>query len=552
MKRFTAPAVIVRMFLTFTVIGSFIYSLQMLWCLLNSNNVALFDNSATACVEAHKRLVPVTFLGLIRSKHYQINRFSVIPMKNEEEMRHPAIAAKQSTTDDMHTLENAVPLYKTHSRVLHIVTALAEYNNGDRNTYRGEDRLQSILIPVLKNSVLSMISDPYYFQVDVYLVLGWKLKPERRQLILNNLPDGVGIEIWDEATPIAYNKHKDKKVKCVTRGLARQHRFVIKDKTDHYDFFTVYEDDMFITGSQIGNFLDISRELRLLKNSAPNATDGKSEPRPTQKQKYYGVMTKAQLRRLIPGMIRVEVLLDEEHWPAQLKLGPIPVDHLMPRENVNMSIVEFDPKPCCHLLSGIGKLPTSSGVNQIIAWEAGIEGTMIRQLPPSGTGVLDWVVMQPGPNNLAKHEFIGGYWAGRDGAYGDERQPRAGDPRFIAQGGGWMFTTEQLVDLHMNHCPGGFIPPYDSKYFRGEDGLIFLNVEFWSGGYSVFGGGNGACKMQRILSLNPEQVSKHFIYHISNNKQKQMNPSGQNRLVKVNDMIGQIIAVVKNARKGIR
>eukprot|EP00555_Chaetoceros_dichaeta_P003755 CAMPEP_0198250222 /NCGR_PEP_ID=MMETSP1447-20131203/1496_1 /TAXON_ID=420782 /ORGANISM="Chaetoceros dichaeta, Strain CCMP1751" /LENGTH=244 /DNA_ID=CAMNT_0043935029 /DNA_START=85 /DNA_END=816 /DNA_ORIENTATION=- len=51
-------------------------------------------------------------------------------------------------------------------RVLHIVTALAEYNSGRRGTIEGQDRLQEVMIPILVDSVSSMISPPCNYEVD--------------------------------------------------------------------------------------------------------------------------------------------------------------------------------------------------------------------------------------------------------------------------------------------------------------------------------------------------------------------------------------------------
>merc|ERR1719162_1894204 len=146
---------------------------------------------------------------------------------------------------------------ETPLRVLHIVTALTDYNNGRRGTIHGEDRLQKVMIPVLVDSVSTMISPPYNYQVDVYLVLGWKLIPERRKLIEDALPEGVGLEIWDDASPLGYDTRKENNIKKVTRALARQHRFVIKDKLDYYDLFSVFEDDMRVTGGHISHFLEV-------------------------------------------------------------------------------------------------------------------------------------------------------------------------------------------------------------------------------------------------------------------------------------------------------
>jgi hypothetical protein len=64
----------------------------------------------------------------------------------------------------------------------------------------------------------------------------------------------------------------------------------------------------------------------------------------------------------------------------------------------------------------------------------------------------------------------------------------------------------------------------------------------WSGGYQMFTGVKGGCNMMRIVSMNPEHFSKHFIYHVANNKQKQL---AQKRMVRVDHLWAQLNSVRK-------
>lgn len=66
----------------------------------------------------------------------------------------------------------------------------------------------------------------------------------------------------------------------------------------------------------------------------------------------------------------------------------------------------------------------------------------------------------------------------------------------------------------------------------------------WSGGYQLFTGVLGGCNMRRVISLNPEDFSKHFIYHVSNNKQKQLS---SRRMVRADHLWGQLNSVRKAA-----
>ncbi len=437
-------------------------------------------------------------------------------------------------------------------RILHIVTALRDINNGARGTKAGEDRLKEVFIPILKNAVESMIAPPYYYEVDVFLVLGWKLLPERRKLIEDALPEGVGLQVWDDAIPLGYDMpRKDSKIKGVTRGLARQHRFVIKDKLDYYDLFTVFEDDMGVTGGHVHYFLQMTEELKRLKEAAPD-TVPEGEPVEDSKQRYYGGLTKKQLSAMIPGFIRVEVLLDQDKWPSQKQLAPIPVDLEFETEDGGTEHRTFDPVPCCHVPENLGKMPPSPTFDEIMIWETAVKGTVVRKMPNGGTGLLDWVMLQPGKKDFGSDYWTGGYWAGRDGAFGNMERPGAGDPQLIAQQGGWMLTREQLIEMHNNHCKHGFFPPFEDPKHGGDygqDGLTLNNVEFWSGGFSIFSGTRAGCNMQRVVNLHPDHFSQHFLYHTANNKQKTL----QNfRYLKANNFFGQINSVVKAAKRRMK
>lgn len=60
----------------------------------------------------------------------------------------------------------------------------------------------------------------------------------------------------------------------------------------------------------------------------------------------------------------------------------------------------------------------------------------------------------------------------------------------------------------------------------------------------MFTGVKGGCNIMRIVSMNPEHFSKHFIYHVANNKQKQL---VQKRMVRVDHLWAQLNSVRKAA-----
>eukprot|EP00539_Tryblionella_compressa_P002099 CAMPEP_0178737820 /NCGR_PEP_ID=MMETSP0744-20121128/3181_1 /TAXON_ID=913974 /ORGANISM="Nitzschia punctata, Strain CCMP561" /LENGTH=145 /DNA_ID=CAMNT_0020390393 /DNA_START=21 /DNA_END=458 /DNA_ORIENTATION=+ len=111
----------------------------------------------------------------------------------------------------------------------------------------------------------------------------------------------------------------------------------------------------------------------------------------------------------------------------------------------------------------------------------------------------------------------------------------------MAQSGGWMGSAKELLHYQSDLCnkkveqsqhyqnttgaTGSFLPPFDAPLYA-RDGLWRHNVEFWSGGIQLWG---GMCEVQRVVSLsNPDEFSRHLIYHASNNKQHRI---GQERLV---------------------
>jgi len=493
-------------------------------------------------------------------------------------LEHDRKISDQSITDGQSSLHLHQQDYQVHPavlpstgdrkspplRILHIVTALAEYNSGLRGTITGQDRLQEVMIPVLVDSVSTMISPPYQYQVDVYLVLGWKLKAERRRLIEDALPEGVGLEIWDDATPLGYDANEDITMKEVTRGLARQHRFVIKDKFEYYDFFSVFEDDMRVTGGHISHFLELTAELKRLHDEAPDSLPdepqgSENKPQNYEKEHFHGPLSKVQLSRMMPGFIRAEVLLHNSEKNSQTDLGPIPVDLEFSVKDKDGTITTqkrtFDPVPCCHV-DGIAGLPQHPSHDQVMIWEAGVLGANVRKFPPSSTSskpdMLDWILLQPGAMKpyFQNNKFVGGYWSGRNNTFGlNKGKPDGYEPRYFGNQGGWMATKEQLTRIHHEECVPGFFPPFDPPAFK-EDGLIYQSVEFWSGGIQLFSGRKSGCNMQRVISLHPDHFSKHFIYHTANNKQKRENIPVQ-RVVKVNNFYGQLNSIVKSAKRAM-
>jgi hypothetical protein len=122
------------------------------------------------------------------------------------------------------------------TKILYIVTSIAEYDNGKRKTIEGRDRFVETLIPVVSESVKSM--QAFGYQVDTYLIAHYSLSPSRLNLLRESLPASVGLQVWDDACPLGYPRPSEGStdyIVNITRALARQHRYVIKDKFAYYD-----------------------------------------------------------------------------------------------------------------------------------------------------------------------------------------------------------------------------------------------------------------------------------------------------------------------------
>lgn len=448
-------------------------------------------------------------------------------------------------------LMNSTKLYSSDdanaTRVLYIVTSLAEFNNGQRKTKRGQDRFLDQLLPVMIENVETMVYGPEInLRVDLYLVSAYSLSPERETMIRKRLPDGVGFQFWDDALPLGYeNRNSTGDIRPIKRALARNHRYVIRDKFEHYDLFVAFEDDMRVTGQHVKHYLELSTDIERLRVMAPTGGEAESDNvNDYRHTKFFGSMTRGQLERVVPGFLRVEVLVNEIRRGAQQSILPIPIDHDFGEAMGGHR--KLDPSICCHVHSEArrDRVPERPGVDDVIVWETNIMAFSLRQMPP-GSLLLDWVVLMMGPGRLMlAPEKIGGFWSGRNGAFKDERKPSGGEPKLLAQQGGWMATKEQITRMNNKLCLGSFLPPFDNVGI-GNDGLDPHNVEFWSGSYQFFTGGHDHCNMQRIISMHPDHFSKHLLYHTSNNKQKQ---KPRERMVRANNLLGQLNSVMKMAQ----
>eukprot|EP00548_Thalassiothrix_antarctica_P002397 CAMPEP_0194144478 /NCGR_PEP_ID=MMETSP0152-20130528/13533_1 /TAXON_ID=1049557 /ORGANISM="Thalassiothrix antarctica, Strain L6-D1" /LENGTH=376 /DNA_ID=CAMNT_0038844355 /DNA_START=345 /DNA_END=1472 /DNA_ORIENTATION=+ len=374
--------------------------------------------------------------------------------------------------------------------------------------------------------------------------------PNRKELVRLSLPSIVKLEFWEDAIPLGYDTSKFteggdtiSRVNERKISLARQHRFVIKDKLqDSYDLFVNFEDDMLIKGHHIQHYLYVTQKLEQLKRISMEDVTETTNYNQRRKERYYksmyyGNLTRGQLNRIIPGFIRAEVLLNDKNNNGRETQFSIPIDN-----NNDGATAQLDPIPCCHIskehANNEGHLPSEPNASQIIIWETSILALGVRHIPQLG-----WVTMLRGPKTTGEaNTMLTDYWSGNDGYYKKEqKRPTADNRAYINNQGGWMGTKEQIYAWHTEICPGSFLPPFDVPHFR-FDGLDLRDVEWWSGGLHLFTLRH-ACNMQRVVLLDKNYFGRHLLYHTTNNKQKKKLYS------KATDLLGQLRTVVYNAQK---
>mmetsp|Transcript_9518 Transcript_9518/g.20577 ORF Transcript_9518/g.20577 Transcript_9518/m.20577 type:complete len:569 (+) Transcript_9518:107-1813(+) len=456
-------------------------------------------------------------------------------------------------------------------RVLFIVTTLAEYDKGTRGTTHGADRLKENVLPLIIDGVTSMISRGWH--VDVYLICGFPtLEPSRESMLRSALPPGVGLELWLDATPYYYVKKfnqdlkhpGEQRIEPAPHGLSRQHRFVVRDKLMEYDFFTAFEDDMRITADHVVNFLEMSAEIDRLRKEAERAPDGKVHvedavpDRRTSRGKsmdkanvgndlIQDPMTAEELRRLWPGFLRAEVVDTRNGEPHPLLEGVSPqldnhawMRHVPHSTEYESQFGTLDPNVCCGVPEGRARTPPRPSKDDLVLWETDITAMGVRRYP----GAVGWAAAQP----VEDRSDVGSYWSGEGHNYDDPSMKR---PRrinsLLGQQAGWMATRSQILYFHEHACPGGFLPPFDGWKEWVNDSLQTRNgaVEFWSGGYQLF----GKCYYNRILSLDPKRFSRQLLYHASNNKQRTVR---KEKFVRISRFLGQLYTVKERALESLK
>lgn len=368
--------------------------------------------------------------------------------------RKHSISSPRSTTHPLHRRLTAEPPKSSTplNRLLYIVTSIHEFDIGRRGTVQGYDRFTHTLVPVIRESVKSMIQEG--FQPDVYLITQYNVSSYRYGQLRVALPESVGLQVWSEATPLMYmQEHENKdKIQLHTRGLARQHRYVIKDKLWYYDTFVNFEDDMLVRGPQVSHFVNLTNDIYQWRQTANRIPTSSTVE--VAKDNYYGRMTQQQLGRTIPGFIRVEAALPDFVPLKRNRFDLIPIHY----EYDSGSPEQLDPSICCRVENFNGHVPPSPPVEDLYFWETSIEALGVRRLPND----KDWVILLGGSNNEVweySAYVVGDFWSGRAGNFfGGRERPDRKKGKYMSNQGGWMGTRRQIKEWHERWCRGGFLP----------------------------------------------------------------------------------------------
>ena len=256
---------------------------------------------------------------------------------------------------------------------------------------------------------------------------------------------------------------------------------------------------MRVTADHVVNFLQLSSDIKELHDKARSDPDGSarvtgaSSPRSNRHQPNDGVLVRNDVvddpvsaeyaKRLFPGLLRVEVVDCASNHPLRKGLErhafarevPPSADAFIPTGESMLR-----PATCCDEDDPPrGKMTAHPRMDEVVMWETNIQATGVRRYPEP----VGWVAAMP----VEDRADVGSYWSGYPGVYGkgNVKRPHRIDAT-IGNQAGFMATRSQIQYFHDTACPGGFLPPFEGKHWRG-DSLQRHSVEFWSGGFQLFG-----------------------------------------------------------------
>lgn len=320
------------------------------------------------------------------------------------------------------------------TKVLYIVTSSLD-DNGARDdiSTKGQDLLFDQHLAVMIDGVESMVgTSSVNLEVDVFLVCGFPLTSEREERIRKHLPNNVGFQFWDNATPLAYEREESTGSMIeYKRALARQHRFVIRDKLDYYDLFLAFKDDVLVRGEHVHHYLQLSAELERLLALSQKEEKMKDDSEVNHEvAKFNTDLTKQEIEHFVPGFIQVEACCSGEEKRILLDSSSIPADHDFNNlDGGGRRAVNIDPTICCHpkqYESINTKGFERPHPDDLIAWDTNIKLFSLQQFPPE-SDLLDWVVLMPGPKRgPTTDKTIGSFLSSKKGAFNGKEKSDTG------------------------------------------------------------------------------------------------------------------------------
>ncbi len=186
-------------------------------------------------------------------------------------------------------------------RILKIVLSTKNFEkneNGLKAKYITDE-----LIPSLLETFTSISSSQDRTEVDIYLILTWKLKDDLRQKIQTSMPSKSSIVIIDGVSSHHKDTGETRDVDSSSLFVINEYQKIIKQYLEKYDFFTVFEVDMRITSKHILHYIQIVNDIDHLLESATETRQNQN----TDNELALKPLEKSFISKLVPGYLLVNV-----------------------------------------------------------------------------------------------------------------------------------------------------------------------------------------------------------------------------------------------------
>ena len=136
------------------------------------------------------------------------------------------------------------------------------------------------------------------YDISLHLILSYNLTVENIADLKSALPPSVfkTIRVWEDATPLFDGAKR-------STALARQHRLVIKDRINDFDFFSAWEDDTLVKRNHVDYFLYATSDILSIRDGTSKDTGGSfgDDFRGDER------ISVEQYNKIMPGFMRSEL-----------------------------------------------------------------------------------------------------------------------------------------------------------------------------------------------------------------------------------------------------